>query len=188
LSRKGLYSLAREGPVLNQHPTKEEVEMARVKIEKPQVGDSIVDTGRQKIYEDFKAKEGEKALVAMHTVPYEGSVGLINLLTTTRLIRKGYKVTLMLYGPGVLMASATRGYPNVGDDAFPGCMAINNQIKTILKEGGRVIACQFAMGALYGHREEDMIEGVEVINYLDVLDCIIDHQRSGGLIIQTWTV
>jgi hypothetical protein len=44
------------------------------------------------------------------------------------------------------------------------------------------------MGALYGHREEDMIEGVEVINYLDVLDCIIDHQRSGGLIIQTWTV
>ena len=51
----------------------------------------------------------------MHTVPYEGSVGLVNLLTATRLVRKGFDVTVVLYGPGVLMASGTRGWPAVGD-------------------------------------------------------------------------
>jgi len=162
--------------------------MARVNITKAQPGDSIVDVEKAKIYEDFKARPGDRALVAMHTVPYEGSVGLINLLTTTRLIRKGYDVTLLLYGPGVLMASATRGFPNVGDDAFPGNLAYNAQIKTILKEGGRVVACRFALAALYGFREDDLIEGVEVIHQLDILDCMIDHQRSGALILQTWTV
>ena len=65
----------------------------------------------------------------MHTVPYEGSVGLVNLLTTTRVLRKGFKTHLVLYGPGVLMASGTRGFPKVGDEAFPGHMAINNQIR-----------------------------------------------------------
>ena len=36
----------------------------------------------------------------MHTVPYEGSVGLVNLLTTTRVLRKGFDTKLVLYGPG----------------------------------------------------------------------------------------
>jgi uncharacterized repeat protein (TIGR04044 family) len=161
--------------------------MARVKIQKPQPGDEIVNDN-PKSFEDFKAREGDKALITMHTVPFEGSVGLINLLTTTRLVRKGYKVTLLLYGPGVLMAAATRGYPKVGDEAFPGNQSMNNQIKTILKEGGRVVACRFACAALYGLREDDLIEGVEAIHQLDVLDCLIEHQRAGALIIQTWTV
>jgi len=124
----------------------------------------------------------------MHTVPFEGSVGLVNLLTTTRLIRKGYDTTLLLYGPGVLMASATRGFPKVGDEAFPGNLSMNNQIKTILKEGGKVLACRFAMAALYGMRESDLIDGVRLIHQLDVLDVLIDHQRSGALILSTWTV
>ncbi len=72
----------------------------------------------------------------MHTVPYEGSVGLVNLLTTTRVLRKGFKTNLVLYGPGVLMASGTRGFPKVGDEAFPGHMAINNQIADVHR-GGR---------------------------------------------------
>ena len=75
-----------------------------------------------------------KAFVFLHTVPYEGSVGLVNLLTATRLVRKGFDVHVVLYGPGVLMASATRGYPSVGKEGFPGNLAINNQIKTLLKE------------------------------------------------------
>ena len=99
----------------------------------------------------------------MHTVPYEGSVGLVNLLTATRLGRKGFKVSLVLYGPGVLMASGTRGYPAVGQEAFPGHMAINNQIKTLLSEGATVYACRFAMGALYGFREDDLIPGVTAV-------------------------
>ncbi|MDQ6920823.1 MAG: hypothetical protein M3170_04415, partial [Candidatus Dormibacteraeota bacterium] len=44
----------------------------------------------EKLFEDIKANPGERAYVFMHTVPYEGSVGLVNLLTATRLRRKGF--------------------------------------------------------------------------------------------------
>ncbi len=161
--------------------------MGRVEIPRAKPGDEIVDV-KEKLFEDHKAKAGDKALIMMHTIPFEGSVGLVNLLTATRMVRKGFDLSLCLYGPGVLMASDTRGYPRVGDDAFPGNQAINNQIKTILKEGGKVYACRFAMAALYGHREEDMIEGVQCINPLDVLDMLIENWRAGALTIATWTV
>jgi uncharacterized repeat protein (TIGR04044 family) len=155
----------------------------------PQIkeGDEIVNHG-PKIYEDIKARPGEKALICMHTVPFEGSVGLINMLTATRLVRKGYDVTFLLYGPGVLMASATRGFPKVGDEGFAGNLAVNKQLKTIMKEGGKVLACRFAMSALYGMRETDLIEGVQAIHPLDVLDCMLVHHRAGALIVSTWTV
>ena len=162
--------------------------MSMVQIPAPKPGDEIIDMQLPKLFEDHKAKPGERALITMHTVPYEGSVGLVNMLTCTRLVRKGYKTTLLLYGPGVLMASATRGFPKVGDEGFPGHLAINNQLKTIIKEGGTVLACRFAMAALYGMRQSDLIEGVKAIHQLDVLDAIIDHQRSGSLVIATWTV
>jgi uncharacterized repeat protein (TIGR04044 family) len=158
-----------------------------VEIPKIKEGDAIVNDN-PKMFEDFKANPGDKALICMHTVPFEGSVGLINMLTTTRLVRKGYDTTLMLYGPGVLMAAETRGFPKAGNEAFPGNLAYNNQIKTILKEGGKVIACRFALSALYGFREADLIPGVVAVHQLDVLDCILEHQRAGALILSTWTV
>ena len=161
--------------------------MAFIEIPKPKPGDTIVQH-KDKEWEDYQAKKGEKALVLMHTVPFEGSVGLINLLTCTRLVRKGYDTTLLLYGPGVLMATETRGFPNVGDEAFPGNQSLNKQIKVIMEEGGKVVACRFAMSALYGHREQDMIPGVKVIHPLDILDCVIEHHRAGALVLNTWTV
>src|ERR671922_1499451 len=127
----------------------------------------------EKLFEDIKANPGEKAYVFIHTVPYEGSVALVNLLTATRLRRKGFDVHVVLYGPGVLLASGTRGFPAVGQEAFPGHLAINNQIKTLLKEGAKVYACRFAMGALYGFREDDLIPGVKAFNPLDVLDAAL---------------
>ena len=105
------------------------------------------------------------------------------------MIRKGFDLSLMS-----LRSRCSNGSQKpedilrVGDDAFPGNLAINNQIKTIIKEGGKVYACRFAMAALYGHREEDMIEGVKCINPLDVLDMLIEHWREGALTIATWTV
>ena len=162
--------------------------MAYVETKPMNVGDQIVNMSVPKIFEDYKAKPGEKALIMMHTVPFEGSVGLINLLTCTRIQRKGYKTTLLLYGPGVLMAVNTRGFPNVGEEGFPGNLSCNKQIQTILKEGTTVLACRFAMTALYGIREADLIPGVKPIHPLDVLDCVIDHHRSGALVINTWTV
>jgi len=161
--------------------------MAMVSIPLINVGDEIVDHG-PKIFEDIKAKPGEKALITMHTVAFEGSVGLINMLTATRLVRKGYDLSLLLYGPGVVMASNARGFPKVGDEGFPGNLSYNKQLTTIMKEGGKVYACRFAMAALYGMRETDLIPGVQAIHPLDVLDCILTHQRAGALIISTWTV
>jgi uncharacterized repeat protein (TIGR04044 family) len=142
----------------------------------------------EKLFEDIKANPGEQAYVFIHTVPYEGSVALVNLLTATRLRRKGFDVNIILYGPGVLLASGTRGFPAVGQEAFPGHLAINNQIKTLIKEGANIYACRFAMGALYGYREDDLIDGVKPFHPLDVLDSALTAWRAGSFQINTWTV
>jgi uncharacterized repeat protein (TIGR04044 family) len=142
----------------------------------------------EKLFDDIQAKPGEQAFVFIHSVPFEGSVSLVNLLTATRLVRKGFDVKIILYGPGVLLASRTRGFPSVGKEGFPGNLAVNRQIETLLKEGATVYACRFAMGALYGFREEDLIEGVKPFNPLDVLDSALTAWRAGAFQLNTWTV
>jgi uncharacterized repeat protein (TIGR04044 family) len=154
---------------------------------RPKAGDRLVNLD-EKLFPDHKAREGDRALVMMHTVPFEGSVGLVNMLTTTRIRRKGFDTSLALYGPGVLMAAAGRGFPNVGEEGFPGNLAVNRQLQTMMNEGVKVYACRFAMTALYGMGESDVMEGVKPFHPLDVLDIMIDHWRSGALIIATWTV
>jgi uncharacterized repeat protein (TIGR04044 family) len=161
--------------------------VAQIVGERANTGDAIVDY-EDKLFEDIQAERGEKAYIFMHTVPYEGSVGLVNMLTCTRINRKGFDTSLFLYGPGVLMASATRGFPTVGAEAFPGHLAYNNQLGTFMKEGGKVYACRFAMAALYGMRETDLIEGVIPAHPLDVLDATLTARREGALVMQTWTL
>lgn len=161
--------------------------MAMVNVPPPKEGDFLVNLD-EKLYPDYKAEEGQRALIMMHTVPFEGSVGLVNLLTSTRIARKGFDTTVALYGPGVLMAAAGRGFPKVGQEGFPGNLAMNRQINTIMEEGSTVHACRFAMVALYGMRESDLMEGVKPYHPLDVLDCLLDHWKDGALVIATWTV
>jgi uncharacterized repeat protein (TIGR04044 family) len=110
------------------------------------------------------------------------------MLTATRLQRKGFKLTMVLFGPGVLMASATRGYPSVGADGFPGNLGYNRQLKTLIDEGATIYACRFAMGALYGMREDDLIPGIIPFNPLDVLDANIQAWRDRALVMTTWTL
>jgi uncharacterized repeat protein (TIGR04044 family) len=153
----------------------------------PDAGQSMFDAA-EKIFPDHKAEPGEKAYIFIHSVPYEGSVALVNLLTSTRLVRKGFDVTIVLYGPGVLLASGSRGYPGVGMEAFPGHLAINNQIKTLLAEGAKIYACRFAMGALYGFPEDFLIPGVKPFSHLDVLDSALQAWRDKAFQINTWTV
>jgi uncharacterized repeat protein (TIGR04044 family) len=153
----------------------------------PADGESLYNS-EEKLFDDIKASPGEKAFIFIHTVPYEGSVALVNLLTSTRLVRKGFDVSIVLYGPGVLLASGTRGYPGVGQAAFPGHLAINEQIKTLMREGAKIYACRFAMGALYGFREDDVIAGVIPFNPLDVLDSALYAWREKAFQINTWTV
>ena len=149
-------------------------------------GDFLVDY-EEKVFEDVKAAPGEKALVTFHTVAFEGSIGLVNLLQATRLLRKGFETSVLLYGPGVTMG-VQRGFPKLGDEAFPGHMAMNGQLVKLMKEGGKVYACRFALQALYGHGEGALIEGIKPINPLDVLDCILLHRKAGAFIINTWTM
>ncbi len=156
-------------------------------IEPAKEGDVLFDTS-EKVFPDIRAEEGQKATVFIHSVPFEGSVSLVNLMTSTRLQRKGFKLTIVLYGPAVLLAANTRGYPSVGQEGFPGNLAVNKQIKILLDEGATIYACRFAMGALYGFREDDLIPGVKAFNPLDVLDSALTAWKEGHFQLNTWTV
>ncbi|HEX2178453.1 MAG TPA: MSMEG_0572/Sll0783 family nitrogen starvation response protein [Actinomycetota bacterium] len=161
--------------------------MADIVGERVAKGSAIVDYD-EKVFPDYNAEPGQKAYVFMHTVPFEGSVGIVNMLTTTRLIRKGFEVSLVLFGPASLMASATRGFPNVGDAAFPGHMNYNNQLQTIMDEGGKVYACRFSAAALYGMRETDMMEGVIPVHPRDIADAAIQAWKEGAFTMNTWNL
>ena len=81
-----------------------------------------------------------------------------------------------------------RGFPTLGAEAFPGHLAVNNQIKAFMEEGGEVYACRFALQALYGQTEKALIPGIRAINPLDVMDLKLLMRRDNALIIDTWTV
>jgi uncharacterized repeat protein (TIGR04044 family) len=157
-----------------------------VSIDPPKSGDILFNV-EEKVFPDYKASPGDKAYVFMHTVPFEGSVGFVNMLTATRLQRKGFELSFILFGPGVLMAATSRGYPAVGTEAFAGNLAYNRQLKTLMDEGAKVYACRFAMGALYGMREDDLIEGVKAISPHDVLDANIQAWKERAIVVTTWT-
>src|SRR5881396_2240621 len=99
-------------------------------------GEHLVDY-EEKVFPDVKADAGEKALVTFHTVAFEGSIGLVNILQALRLQRKGFKTTVLLYGPGVTLG-VQRGFPKLGDEAFPGAQNFNNQLMKFMSEGGEV--------------------------------------------------
>jgi uncharacterized repeat protein (TIGR04044 family) len=149
-------------------------------------GDFFVDY-EEKVFEDVQAKEGEKALVTFHTVAFEGSIGFVNMLQATRLQRKGYETSILLYGPGVNLG-IQRGFPTLGDEAFPGHQNYTNQLKKFMSEGGKIYACRFALQGLYGHGESNLIEGIVPISPLDVLDLKLLHMRDDAVIIDTWTM
>lgn len=160
--------------------------MPAVTLPAHQKGDYLVDF-EEKVFEDVKAEPGEKALVTFHTVAFEGSIGFVNILQALRLLRKGFETTILLYGPGVTLG-VQRGFPKLGDEAFPGHQNFNNQITKFMSDGGKVYACRFALQALYGHGEPSLIEGIRPINPLDVLDLILLHRKSNAFMLHTWTV
>src|SRR6201989_116673 len=149
-------------------------------------GDFLVDY-EENVFEDVKAAPGEKALVTFHTVAFEGSIGFVNLLQATRLQRKGFDTSVLLYGPGVTLG-VQRGFPTLGDEAFPGHLNFNNQIEKFMKEGGKVYACRFALPALYGHGEGSLIPGIVPTAPQDVLDIVLLHRRDNAFILDTWTL
>lgn len=160
--------------------------MPQVTREPNKAGDFLVDY-ESKVFEDVKAEPGQKALVTFHTVAFEGSIGLVNILNAIRLQKKGFETSILLYGPGVTLG-VQRGFPKLGDEAFPGHLNFNKNLERFMSEGGKVYACRFALQALYGHGEGALISGVTPIAPQDVLDCILLHKRADAVILDTWTV
>src|ERR1700753_3822653 len=160
--------------------------MATVTAPAHQKGDSFVDY-EEKVFEDVKAQPGEKALITFHTVAFEGSIGLVNLLQATRILRKGFETSILLYGPGVTLG-LQRGFPKLGNEAFPGHQVYAQRLTKFMEEGGKVYACRFALQALYGHGEPSLLPGIVPISPLDVLDLILLHRKDGAFILNTWTL
>lgn len=160
--------------------------MPKVERELNKKGDYLVDY-EEKVFPDVKADPGEKALVTFHTIAFEGSISIVNTLTATRLQRKGYETSILLYGPGVTMGFQ-RGFPTLGDEAFPGHLFVNQRLEKFMEEGGKVYGCRFSTQALYGQTEKAFIKGIVPINPLDVLDIILLHKKAGAVIIDSWTV
>jgi uncharacterized repeat protein (TIGR04044 family) len=160
--------------------------MPQVTREPNKAGDFLVDY-ESKVFEDVKAEPGQKALVTFHTVAFEGSIGLVNILNAIRLQKKGFETSILLYGPGVTLG-VQRGFPKLGDEAFPGHLNFNKNLERFMSEGGKVYACRFALQALYGHGEGALIPGITPIAPQDVLDCILLHKRADAVILDTWTV
>jgi len=149
-------------------------------------GDFLVDY-EEKVFEDVQAEPGQKALVTFHTVAFEGSIGLVNMLQAKRLQRKGFETSILLYGPGVTLG-VQRGFPTIGDAAFPGHQNFEEQLTNFMDEGGKVYACRFALQALYGHGEPALIPGIRPIGPQDVLDVQLLHWRDNAYEVHTWTV
>ncbi|HEX8427602.1 MSMEG_0572/Sll0783 family nitrogen starvation response protein [Hymenobacter sp.] len=160
--------------------------MPKVELEAHKDGDYFVDY-EEKVFEDVKAEPGQKALVTFHTVAFEGSIGLVNILSATRLLRKGFDTSILLYGPGVTLG-LQRGFPKLGNEAFPGHQVYAQRLNKFMEEGGKVYACRFALQALYGHGEPALLPGITPISPLDVLDLNLIHKRDKSVIIDSWTL
>ena len=161
--------------------------MAQFVDERVDAGQAIVDY-EDKVFEDHQAEPGQRAWIFIHSIPFESSVSVVNLLTATRIRRKGFDTNIVLFGPGSLIASATRGFPKVGDEAFPGNMNYNRQLQTFMDEGGKVYACRFSAAALYGMRESDMLKGVKPIHPRDVLGAALTAWKEGAFVLNTWNI
>src|ERR1700759_1615104 len=149
-------------------------------------GDAFVDY-EEKVFEDVKANPGEKALVTFHGVAFEGSIGLVNTLVATRLLRKGYETSILLYGPGVTLGFQ-KGFPTLGDEAFPGHLLVNKRLAQFMTEGGKIYARRFSTQALYAQTKKPFIPGIIPINPLDVLDIVLIHGRANAVMIHSWNL
>jgi len=159
----------------------------RVKADRPEKGKALVNY-EEKLYPDHMAKPGEKALFLIHSVPYEGSVAGINMLTAIRTKKKGYETTVLFYGPASGIP-VYRGWPNVGDDGYgAGIQLYPNLVNRMMSEGIKVLACRFSAAALLGQNESNFLEGVIPIHPTDILDIVIEHHRAGAMMFSTWTV
>ena len=131
---------------------------------------------------------GEQAFVFIHSVPYECSVALVNLLTSTRLVRKGFDVKIVLYGPGVLLGSGSRGYPGVNQRPSPATWPSTTRSRPSSRKGRRSTPAGSPWAPSTASGRTTSFTGITPFNPLDVLDSALTAWRAGAFQINTWTV
>lgn len=146
-------------------------------------GESIY--GTTKVFPDYQAEPGETYLGMVHGIAHESSVSFVAVLLGLRALRKGFDSALYFFGIGALNCLATRGFPTIGDELFPGMRNENSQLEKFMAEGGKVYACRLGL-SLHGAREEDLMEGVIPAHPLDMQDAMIEYSRKGAIINTTW--
>lgn len=167
-------------------PKLSETEMeSLMEIPHPSKGKGESIYGSTKVFPDYQAEDGESYFGMVHGIANESSVSLVAVLLAIRAQRKGFESALYFFGIGALNCLATRGIPNIGDEAFPGMTNENAQLETFIGEGGKVFACRLGL-SLHGAREEDLIEGVVPCHPLDMQDALIHYTRKGSLVNTTW--
>ncbi|MTD44438.1 MSMEG_0572 family nitrogen starvation response protein [Conexibacter sp. W3-3-2] len=147
------------------------------------VGDSLY--GETKVFPDYQAEPGETYFGLVHGIVHESSVSFVAVLQAIRAQKKGFDSALYFYGIGSLNCLATRGFPTVGNELFPGMRNENNVLERYIGGGGKVYACRLGL-ALHGAREEDLIEGVIPCHPLDLQDALIEYARKGAIINSSW--
>ncbi len=152
--------------------------MATVTAPAHQKGDFFVDY-EEKVFEDVKADPGEKALVTFHTVAFEGSIGLVNILQALRLQRKGYETSILLYGPGVTLG-VQRGFPKIGDEAFPARKTSIISSSALWTRVARSMPAASPCRRCTDTASPSLIEGIRPINPLDVLDLVLLHKKANA--------
>jgi uncharacterized repeat protein (TIGR04044 family) len=148
-----------------------------------QIGESIL--GKTKVFPDYQAEPGESYLGMVHGIANESSVSLVAVLLGIRALRKGFDTGLYFFGIGALNCLATRGFPDIGSEIFPGMRNENNQLEKFIAEGGKCYACRLGL-SLHGAREEDLMEGVIPCHPLDMQDALIEYSRKNAIINTTW--
>ena len=141
--------------------------------------------GSTKIFPDYQAENGESYFTLVHGIAHESSVSFVAVLLAIRALRKGFDSALYFFGIGSLNCLATRGFPTIGNELFPGMRNENAQLTRFIEEGGKVFACRLGL-ALHGAREEDLMEGVIPCHPLDMQDAMIEYSRKGAIINTTW--
>src|ERR1700721_2377778 len=104
------------------------------------IGESIY--GQTKVFPDYQAEPGETYLGMVHGIFHESSVSFVAVLLAIRALRKGFESALYFFGIGSLNCLATRGFPTVGNELFPGMRNENSQLENFIAAGGKVYACR----------------------------------------------
>ena len=134
----------------------------------------------EKVFEDVKAEPGEKALVTFHTVAFEGSIGLVNMLQATRLLRKGFETSSCSTArasrwacSAAFRSSATRRSPATWTSTTSSSSSWPKAARST-PAASRCRRCTATAKAA-------LIAGIRPINPLDVLDIILLHRKDKRL-------